>query len=145
MGGLNIYGYAAANPLAWTDSYGLVVNVSVGGRPHYNAAVAYLRRDPGMAAIIDKLEKSPTVYTVLINNVHDDSYDFLTKTIYWDPTSAIVCEGGSGSQSPALGLGHEMAHADGGTLAEVLRLIPWPGGRATSDRRSRNRRGYNAR
>src|SRR5713101_1964833 len=41
------------------------------------------------------------------------SYSRDTHTIFWDPRSALRCLSG-GTQSPALGLGHEMAHADRG-------------------------------
>jgi hypothetical protein len=46
--------------------------------------------------------------------IHDgnDRYDPQTRTVYWDPKSALQTTDG-GQQSPALGLGHEIAHATG--------------------------------
>ena len=46
--------------------------------------------------------------------IHDgnDRYDPATRTVYWDPHSALQTTEG-GHQTPALGLGHEMAHATG--------------------------------
>jgi len=46
--------------------------------------------------------------------IHDgnDRYDPNTRTVYWDPHSALQTTTG-GHQTPALGLGHEMAHATG--------------------------------
>jgi hypothetical protein len=46
--------------------------------------------------------------------IHDgnDRYDPQTRTVYWDPHSALKTTMG-GHQTPALGLGHEMAHATG--------------------------------
>jgi hypothetical protein len=120
-GGLNPYLYADANPLRNVDPTGLVVRVSTGGKPEYDAAVAYLRRDPGMARIIDDLESSKTVYTVSLNSDDQDEFDPDTNFIYWDPGSALACKDG-GTQSPALGLGHEMAHADFNSL---LRWLLW--------------------
>ncbi|MDP9017008.1 MAG: protein rhsD, partial [Candidatus Eremiobacteraeota bacterium] len=40
----------------------------------------------------------------------NDSYDAVTRTIHWDPYSALRTTSG-GTQSPALGLGHEADHA----------------------------------
>jgi hypothetical protein len=49
-----------------------------------------------------------------ISLIHDgnDRYDPNTRTVYWDPNSALETTDG-GHQTPALGLGHEMAHATG--------------------------------
>ena len=49
-----------------------------------------------------------------IKIIHDgnDRYDPNTRTVYWDPHSALRTTTG-GHQTPALGLGHEMAHATG--------------------------------
>lgn len=46
--------------------------------------------------------------------IHDgnDRYDPNTRTVYWDPNSALETTDG-GHQTPALGLGHEMSHATG--------------------------------
>lgn len=79
-----------------------------------------------MAKIVADLERSSTTYTVKTNNMDDDSCDPSTYTIHWDPHSALRCTSGGG-QSPALGLGHEMAHADAGFFTRLLVYIPWPG------------------
>ena len=49
-----------------------------------------------------------------IKIIHDgnDRYDPNTRTVYWDPHSALRTTTG-GNQTPALGLGHEMGHATG--------------------------------
>ena len=47
----------------------------------------------------------------LIND-GNDRYDPNTRTVYWDPHSALETTGG-GHQTSVLGLGHEMAHATG--------------------------------
>jgi hypothetical protein len=76
----------------------------------FNQAIAYLQQDPGMAQIIQQLSQSllPTV----VEYVHDgiSGYDPDSNTVYWDPCHAVRTRGG-GRQTPALQLGHELAHA----------------------------------
>jgi hypothetical protein len=76
----------------------------------FDAAVRYLRRDERMRHVIATVEHSHTSYTLRI--VHDgaDEFDPNASAIDWDPTSALRTTEG-GRQSPALGLGHELAHA----------------------------------
>lgn len=60
--------------------------------------------------------------------IHDgnDRYDPQTRTVYWDPHSALKTTAG-GHQTPALGLGHEMAHATGNRHQNaVLSNTPGP-------------------
>jgi hypothetical protein len=45
-----------------------------------------------------------------IDRRNDDRFDPNSNTISWDPYSALRTTNG-GAQSPALGLGHEIAHA----------------------------------
>jgi len=76
----------------------------------FDAAVHYLERDTAMRAVIAKVEHSRTSLTLRI--VHDgaDRYEPETGAVVWDPLSALRTTAG-GRQSPALGLGHELAHA----------------------------------
>jgi hypothetical protein len=67
---------------------------------------------PVMANIIRRLEASKVVYTIRINQGGTDEYDPTTHTISWDPLRGLRCTTG-GTQSPALGLGHELTHALG--------------------------------
>ena len=76
----------------------------------YEAAVGYLRKDPVMASIIDRIASGPTPVTMHVNSQGDDSYDPYAHVLNWDPHSALETSAG-GRQSPALGLGHEMDHA----------------------------------
>jgi len=92
----------------------------------YQQAINYLNGDPGMAGIIRDLDSSSTIYTIVYNDVDDDSYDPSTRTIHWDPHSALRCRG-DGMQAPALGLGHEMAHADQPWYWSLIGWVPWPG------------------
>jgi hypothetical protein len=103
----------------------------------YLLARAYLMGEPGMASIIRSLETSPTVYKVVLNVGQTTDVDPFEPTVArWDPNAELACSGG-GFLSPALGLGHEMAHLLGGPLprgpiparyddAEEFRVITGP-------------------
>jgi RHS repeat-associated protein len=133
-GGQNdYYAYVEDSPTNYVDPHGLTVTVVGDGSGNYQQAINYLNGDPGMAGIINDLNGSSTNYNVIINNNDDDSYDPGTHTIHWDPHSAL-CDSGC-KQSPALGLGHEMAHADGPWYSGLLAWIPWPGYNNLEERR----------
>lgn len=76
----------------------------------FDAAVAYLRRDPVERALFARLEHGSQHVTLAVNRRDADYYDPNTHVIHWDPHSALRTSGG-GRQSPALGLGHEADHA----------------------------------
>lgn len=70
-----------------------------------------------------KAFKTGHVHLKIIHN-GDDRYDPQSRTVYWDPHSALRTTTG-GHQTPALGLGHEMAHATGNRhMVERLAGIP---------------------
>lgn len=75
-----------------------------------DTAFAYLSQDSIARSLIDRIEHDPTHHHIAIDHVSDDSYDPQTHTIRWDPHSAMQTTAG-GSQSPALGLVHEIDHA----------------------------------
>ena len=123
----------------WSEDAGLtnvqnpgqfVSNVLVVGSPgaanpaealDYFNALKYLMRDPGMAAIIRRLQDSDTIYEVYFIHDGNDAYLSSTHSVFWDPKSSFLTKEG-GCQSAALGLGHELAHADnlwGGFLVKV--------------------------
>lgn len=92
----------------------------------YKQAKQYLSRDPLEAKLFDELEHSPDgrTYRLSINNRGDDYFDPSDDEIAWDPYSALRTTRG-GSQSPALGLGHEVDHAvEDPAIAERLRNTP---------------------
>ena len=96
-------------------------------KPAVDAAFAYLSRDSVERALIDRLVTGPTHYRLALDRHDDDSYDPNTRTIHWDPHSALLTTLG-GRQSPALGLGHEIDHAVADPLVEE-RLANWPDSR----------------
>jgi hypothetical protein len=77
----------------------------------YDEAKQYLSRDPGERALFARLEHAGgRNFRLTFNHRNDDHFDPRTDTIAWDPYSALRTTEG-GRQSPALGLGHEVAHA----------------------------------
>jgi hypothetical protein len=123
-GGPNLYAYVGDSPLNFLDPFGLTITVN-GNPVEYQQAVTYLSQNAGEQSIINDLNNSSTNYNINFNNNDDDSYDPSTHTINWDPHSAL-CTTGGGRQSPALGLGHEMDHADAPWWAPFVGWIPWP-------------------
>jgi hypothetical protein len=76
----------------------------------FRAAVRYLARDSAMRSVIAHVEHSRTEYTLKIIHNGNDRYEPDTHVVAWDPSGALRTTSG-GRQSPALGLGHELAHA----------------------------------
>jgi hypothetical protein len=79
-------------------------------RADYDLARAYLTRDSAQRRLFARLESSTRPFRLSINHRGDDHFEPATGTIAWDPYSALRTTRG-GTQSPALGLGHEIAHA----------------------------------
>ncbi len=76
----------------------------------FESAVRYLSRDAAMRGVIARVERAHARLTLRIVHDHGDAYDPRSRTVYWDPHSALRTTHG-GRQSPALGLGHELDHA----------------------------------
>jgi len=85
----------------------------------YGLAKAYLSRDRAERQLFARLESSPRRFQLSLNHRGDDHFDPATDTIAWDPYSALRTTRG-GTQSPALGLGHEIAHAVESPAREAL-------------------------
>ena len=92
------------------------------GKAAYSAAVDYLRTDPTMKGVVDKFEAG-SMPVAFINDGNDRVEG---GKLYWDPHSALTTTSG-GTQSPALGLGHEMTHGTGRWLGTIIRsMMPDP-------------------
>lgn len=87
-----------------------MITVPAAARSDYDLARAYLTRDPLERRLFERLNGSVRHFRLTINHRDDDHFDPNTDTIAWDPYSALRTTQG-GTQSPALGLGHEVAHA----------------------------------
>ncbi len=94
---------------AVTIGHGSLV-VPAAAERNFTVAAAYLSRDTRMRDIIERAEALP--YELDLEIVHDgnDRYDPGSHAVYWDPYSALQTTSGA-TQSPALGLGHELDHA----------------------------------
>jgi hypothetical protein len=90
-------------------AYG-ALRVPYGANRAFDEAVHYLERDSRMRAVIAKVEHSRTEVTLRIVHNGADRYEPDSRTVVWDPLSALRTTAG-GHQTPALGLGHELAHA----------------------------------
>ncbi|EFJ0036591.1 hypothetical protein HIH70_003976 [Escherichia coli] len=107
----NLYKYPL-NPVRFIDSLGLKFHVN-GDPSDFNQAVEYLKQDSQMKETIDFL--SSPEETINIEYIEGTNVRFNSNnmTIYWNSRASLFCstELNSKSQSPALGLGHEFAHA----------------------------------
>lgn len=85
---------------------------------NYQAALEYLSRNRWMKDIITRLQGSKTHYSVVFSqgSTFKDEFDPSTKKISWDPHGSLMV---GGCLSPALALGHELAHADGYNYSPV--------------------------
>jgi len=129
----NFYRYSGNRPADFRDYLGLTLDPQPGpgvqgglDLSNYYEAIRSLGQDPAAAAMIARLSQSPRTYHVVFIHDDNDRYDPTTHTIYWDALSALRCTCG-GSQTPANGLYHEMAHAAGaGAKATALANTPDP-------------------
>ena len=114
-GGTNLYAYVGNHPTNSVDPTGQVIKIIGDRNGDYKKAIDYLKQDRGMKSIIDRLNNSPIPYTVNLNDEDDDGYDEDSLRLDWDPHSALCIKDDDlvltgESQSPALGLGHELDH-----------------------------------
>jgi hypothetical protein len=87
-----------------------MISIPAAARSDYALARTYLCRDRVERRLFERLERSPRHFHLKIDRRNDDRFDPNSNTISWDPYSALRTTNG-GAQSPALGLGHEIAHA----------------------------------
>jgi RHS repeat-associated protein len=111
---LHVYHYAGNNPVKLTDPDGRIIqldsNATDTEKQEYERTMAYLKTSEEGRKLIEKLENSPVIFTIVFNSNDDDSYESSTRTINWDATSGLVSGDKKSIQSAALGLAHEMGH-----------------------------------
>ncbi|EMW1233375.1 hypothetical protein AAEL64_003986 [Escherichia coli] len=107
----NLYKYPL-NPVRFIDSLGLKFHVN-GDPSDFNQAVEYLKQDSQMKETIDFLSSSEETINIEYIEGTNVRFNSNNMTIYWNNRASLFCstELNSKSQSPALGLGHEFAHA----------------------------------
>jgi hypothetical protein len=88
----------------------VAITIPASARSDYALAKAYLCRDRIERQLFKKLAHDRRGIRLTVNHRSDDHFDPSTNTIAWDPYSALRTTRG-GTQSPALGLAHEVAHA----------------------------------
>jgi uncharacterized protein RhaS with RHS repeats len=146
-GDYNIYRYCHNDPVNKSDPTGLLPGLPGMGRAllvsfdpptvlqesvwskmseadkkQYDAAKAHELISGAGTRLFDRIEKARTTFTLRTNDTHDDSYDPKTKTVNWDPKSALKTANG-GRQSPAVGLTHEIDHALANPILSAIRSI----------------------
>ena len=88
----------------------MAISIPAAARADYHLAKVYLCRDSAERRIFARAEHLQRTIRITLDRRGDDRYDPNTGTIAWDPGSALRTTRG-GSQSPALGLAHELDHA----------------------------------
>lgn len=84
-----------------------LTNATRADRADLKAALDYLQTSPTAAKFLATVPKGTKINIIRDGN---DSYSPATNTINWDPRSGLAVSNGSGNQSAALGLLHEMDH-----------------------------------
>ncbi len=75
----------------------------------FQQAQNYLAKDPEAVSAMYAMTHAKDAHTVEFITDGNDRYDHSTRTLYWDPKSALLNTNGT-SQTPALGLLHEESH-----------------------------------
>ena len=111
----NVCIYCVNDPVNYYDPDGREIRLSTNATAEeikqYNRAIQYLQTSNTGKALVQKLQKSKTVFTIIFINDHKDRYELSTKYIYWNIYSGLVMRDRTSIQSAALGLAHEMGHA----------------------------------
>ncbi|MCQ2375110.1 MAG: M91 family zinc metallopeptidase [Salinivirgaceae bacterium] len=110
---LSSYNFCANNPLKFVDVDGRKIVFASSSSNEFKAAFAkavqYLNSH-GAGGMMAKLEKSDKTYYLSIDDGRGDRFNVKEKTIYWNPTKAILTTKGQ-ELSPTTILNHEIDHA----------------------------------
>jgi len=112
----NWYSYVSNNPVKHVDPTGEEIVLSEDAteeqKKAYNEAIEYLQSSETAESLIGGLEKTEEVITIEFIDNHEDSYNFATNTVEWDPSSGLEVGRKGKIQTPASGLAHEFGHAE---------------------------------
>lgn len=115
--GANMFAYCNNNPVLFFDPFGHSIYLSSSATEdeieQYERAVGYLKTSEDGAALIERLEDSTVIFTIVfIDETDERGMRYNTShTIYFDPYFGLVIGDGTSVMSAALCLAHEMGHA----------------------------------
>ncbi len=93
QGGDALAAFAAGRPLAGLARVRFVhhgaLRVPASADAQVSQALRYLSRDGAMRSVIARVERAHTAYTLRIVHHDGDAYEDATRTIDWDPHSAL--------------------------------------------------------
>ena len=110
-----MYAYCNNNPVMFVDASGyrivLATDATNEQKKEYERAIAYLKTSETGRKLIELLEESTTVLTIAFTDDNSMCYSSGSNTIYFDINCGLAINDASSTQSPAIGLAHEMGHA----------------------------------
>ena len=113
--GNNMFAYCLNNPVLFSDSSGYVIELATDATEEqieeYERAIAYLKTSKTAKTLIEKLDASSQVFTIVFVDNDEMQYFSISNIIYFDMDSGLTLADGASVQSAALGLAHEMGHA----------------------------------
>ena len=113
--GNNVYAYCHNNSILFVDTSGYTIKLADDAtdeqKEEYERAIAYLQGSETGCQLIELLDNSDVVFTIIFCDDDEMYYDPYSNAIYFDVNSGLVLGDGTSVQSAALGLAHEMGHA----------------------------------
>jgi len=110
--GTNMFTYCNNKPVLFIDPSGCKISTAGASKTnliYYSLALLYLSRTEEGADIINYAMQSPETLTIRFSEFAEIGYYPESKSIWWDPKSALVLENRD-VISPAVILAHELYH-----------------------------------